>query len=430
MPPVRRRNALRFRALAGGVLAAGVLAGLASEGGAAAGSSIDWHTNFNRARILGIRDDVPVLAFIYAENDRDSERMNTVTFADADVAKALAGAIAVRVEGDPESRVVEVYGITQAPCVIFLGDEGLPVLKRYGYVSPDEMIALAEKAKGLSAAYAAADKRAADAPGDPVLEAEALIPRAENGVWEFVDDRNKNVLMALEEADTPEANVARAKLAAAIAASALRVGENLVAGIYGSVGLDALEKLGAGDLAKLPWRTVGDLYSATLQAESRAGRRAEVDKLEKAFEAFLEERRAIRPKDTELLRYIAQFYSIRLNDADAAKIMRDVVSLGLDNVDDPDQVLWELAGYEARAGEYDSSMKHLEQLVTDYPKSPWVPSAHFSMGQLYVETERPADARRKYEETIQKFPDSEAAGDARRALEFLSRPSGGGAATP
>ena len=412
----RRRNSLRLLLKACvSFLVAWLVAGSAAGAGAD-GSKIDWTKDFKRARILGIRDDKLVVAYVMGKECPGCRVMEEQVFTSPVVEKALEPTIPVWVEYEPGSVFVKDYKIVFTPTVIILSG-GDPVVKFDGVVRPEEFAEVVRAAKGLAAEYAKAEAEAAAHPDDPTLEAKALVLRVRNGVGEWVESQILNCMKKLADSNEPKAQIARIELSSELASEALDEQVYQLAAYAANDGLDAVARLKPEELDKVDWRQVEHLFRVAMAVDAQARRQAMVRKRARECEEFLEARLKKDPDDVELARRLAWIYSIDDKSGEAAKTLAAAWAKGPDKFRDPDGALVELAGYEDAAGDKEAALKHLGALIESYPKSPYVLSAYYGGVRILMELERPDEARKWYEALVKKAPQSDEAKGAARLLE-------------
>ena len=73
------------------------------------------------------------------------------------------------------------------------------------------------------------------------------------------------------------------------------------------------------------------------------------------------------------------------------------------------------------AGKFREAVTEYQRVITDYPKTESVPTAHYKMGLSYRELKQPDLARKAFETVLQTFPSSVEATFANQALQRLGK---------
>jgi thiol:disulfide interchange protein len=121
-----------------GAVAVTLLEGGGTTSGPAGGSSaLPWGSDLPSALSRAGSENKLVMVDFYADWCQWCKRLDQRTFSDANVQKALAGVVTVRLNGEKGGRdAASRFGVEGYPTVIFLNAKGVEVGRIPGYVDP------------------------------------------------------------------------------------------------------------------------------------------------------------------------------------------------------------------------------------------------------------------------------------------------------
>ena len=108
----------------------------------------------------------------------------------------------------------------------------------------------------------------------------------------------------------------------------------------------------------------------------------------------------------------------------AAQAKQEIVQLDNNMADDYQAMRWYVQGRnEQEAGNWGAANTFNGQIITAYPESPLVPEAMLGIAECLTREGELEEAREKYAEILERFPESEAAKRAAPAKEAVERAS-------
>lgn len=175
-----------------------VLAG--SIGSAAESDTIQWNKNLDAAKEKAAADSKLIFMDVYAEWCPPCKKMDSETFADAAVIKALENYVPVKVDSDAQPEVARQYGVQALPTSFVLTAEGAPIYRQEGFVPAEAFLDILKSAEKRLKEIKSLEKEVESAP-DNVEKAVKLA----NMYLEI--GRTKDTVSLLEKLEPEVANV-------------------------------------------------------------------------------------------------------------------------------------------------------------------------------------------------------------------------------
>lgn len=141
-----------------------VLALAGSIGSAAESDTIQWNKNLDAAKEKAAADSKLIFMDVYAEWCPPCKKMDSETFADAAVIKALANYVAVKVDSDAEPEVARQYGVQALPTLFVLTAEGAPIYRQEGFVPAEAFLDILKSAEERLKEIESLEKEVSAAP--------------------------------------------------------------------------------------------------------------------------------------------------------------------------------------------------------------------------------------------------------------------------
>jgi thioredoxin-related protein len=141
-----------------------VLALAGSIGSAAESDTIQWNKNLDAAKEKAAADSKLIFMDVYAEWCPPCKKMDSETFADAAVIKALENYVAVKVDSDAEPEVARQYGVQALPTLFVLTAAGAPIYRQEGFVPAEAFLDILKSAEERLKEIESLEKEVSAAP--------------------------------------------------------------------------------------------------------------------------------------------------------------------------------------------------------------------------------------------------------------------------
>ena len=106
----------------------------------AAGKSINWSTDFNKATKAAKNQNKPMMIDFHTEWCGWCKRLERDTFTDSRIIELSEKFIAVKVDGDKSPAITKQYNVSGYPTIVFTNSKGQEVKRIVGYRNADEFL--------------------------------------------------------------------------------------------------------------------------------------------------------------------------------------------------------------------------------------------------------------------------------------------------
>ena len=137
---------------------------------------IPWVRYFQALDPKPKSQDRTLILYFTADPCGTCQMLNSWTFSDKRVARALKGFVPIRIRGDVELQPARQFGVNAFPTIIFISPEDGEIDRKTGFRNADSMLEWIEEIKKNTATMAALRKRLEQDPAD----LEALLGQAQN----------------------------------------------------------------------------------------------------------------------------------------------------------------------------------------------------------------------------------------------------------
>ena len=139
---------------------------IASLTATAENNTLDWSKDLEQTLKSAKADGKMVFMDIYADWCPPCKMLESDTFTDSAVIKALQDYVLIKVDADVQGEVAAQYGTGSLPTLVVLSSEGMPLLTQPGFQTPQQLLAWMGTANDKLAQFKALEAAVAANPKD------------------------------------------------------------------------------------------------------------------------------------------------------------------------------------------------------------------------------------------------------------------------